>query len=54
LSRTSPLSGRISPATVEISVVLPEPENPTMATNSPSAMESEMSRSTSMRAAPLP
>ncbi len=38
-SSTSPLSGAISPAIRLISVVLPEPEKPTMATNSPSSTD---------------
>jgi hypothetical protein len=49
-----PLSGAISPAMAEMSVVLPEPENPTMAMNSPSATERSMPVSTSVRVAPSP
>jgi hypothetical protein len=49
-----PASGAISPAMAEISVVLPLPEKPTMATNSPSRISRLMSRSTGVRAAPSP
>src|SRR4051812_9137623 len=41
-----PVSGRISPAMSEIRVVLPEPEKPTIATNSPFSMFRSMSRRT--------
>ncbi len=49
-----PLSGAMRPAMAEISVVLPEPEKPTMAMNSPSATERSMPPRTSVRLAPSP
>jgi hypothetical protein len=42
------------PAIRLISVVFPDPENPTMATNSPSFTASDTFRSTSVRVAPSP
>jgi hypothetical protein len=38
----------------DMSVVFPAPENPTMATNSPSSIVRLMSLSTSLRCEPLP
>ncbi len=46
-STTCPALGRASPATSRSSVDLPQPEAPTMATNSPAATWSETSRSAS-------
>src|SRR6185436_1642112 len=48
LSVTVPESGFSSPAMRLISVVLPAPENPTIATNSPLSMDRLMSLSTSL------
>ena len=43
-SRTSPALGGRRPATIFISVVLPQPLGPTMDTNSPSATSSDVGR----------
>src|SRR5689334_9323953 len=48
LTLISPASGVSSPAIAETSVVLPLPEKPTMATNSPASMERLTSWSTSL------
>jgi hypothetical protein len=53
-SSSAPVSGDARPAMRLTSVVLPDPENPTIATNSPSAIERLMSRNTELRAAPAP
>src|SRR6185503_16327550 len=53
-NRISPASGSSSPAMAQMSVVLPLPENPTMATNSPLSIEKFTSCSTSVRALPSP
>ncbi len=45
---TAPDVGRINPASSESSVLLPQPDWPTMATNSPAAMEKPMSRNASV------
>src|SRR5687767_9464373 len=44
-----PESGRTRPARIEISVVFPEPENPTIDTNSPRSIEKLIPPSTSVR-----
>src|SRR5215475_4506051 len=44
--RTSPRSGASKPASMFISVDLPQPEGPTIATNSPSATSNEMPSTT--------
>ena len=54
LNSTSPLSGVARPAIRLISVVLPEPEKPTMATNSPSSTASETFLSTRVRVGSSP
>jgi hypothetical protein len=51
---TSPLSAVVRPASRLISVVLPLPEKPTMATNSPGATCRFSPCSTSLRASPWP
>src|SRR5262245_24369214 len=51
---TSPALGAVSPATICSSVDLPQPDGPTMATNSPSSTSSAMFPSATVVAAPLP
>ena len=51
--RTAPASGRSNPAIMFISVDLPQPDGPTMATNSPSATV-EARRRSMTGSAPLP
>src|SRR5690242_10808547 len=52
--RMVPVSGSSSPAIIEISVVLPLPEKPTIATNSPASIARFTSCRTSVRCAPSP
>src|SRR5688500_4879412 len=52
-SEIEPASGFVRPASIEISVVLPAPLYPTMATNSPSWIDRLMSDKTSVRVAPV-
>ncbi len=44
--RTRPALARLNPASRRSSVDLPDPEGPSSAKNSPGAIDSEMSRST--------
>src|SRR5688572_6548799 len=48
-SRIWPRSGVSKPASSEMSVVLPDPDRPTIATNSPRSMVRSIWRSTSVR-----
>ena len=49
---SSPFEGMMSPATSRISVDLPQPDGPTIATNSPRATSSETSSSASVSSGP--
>ena len=46
--RTRPALARLKPASSRSSVDLPDPDGPSSAKNSPGAIESEMSRSTTL------
>ena len=54
LIQTSPAVGRSSPASMCMSVDLPDPDGPMTATSSPRATESETERTASTTASPLP